>query len=57
MFVKFAQSDQQILKLKDWVMGNDPTLATREIFDKNLPWEIVKKVFSVGDASLSKAEK
>ena len=57
MFVKFAQSDQQILKLKDWVMGDDPTLATREIFDKNLPWDIVKKVFSVGDASLSKAEK
>ena len=53
-FVKFAQTDTQILKLKDWIMGDDPSLEGRQIFDKNLPWDIVKKVFSVSDSNLTK---
>jgi len=27
--LKYAQTDAQILKLKDWIMGDDPTLAGR----------------------------
>lgn len=28
-FLKYAQNDDQILKLKDWIMGNDTTLEGR----------------------------
>ena len=56
-FVKYAVSDSQVLKLKDWILGADATIVTREIFDLNLPWEIVKKVFSVADSSLTIEQK
>jgi aminopeptidase N len=56
-YVKYALTDQQVLKLKDWILGDDPALAGRTINDNNLPWEIVKKVFSVSDSALSKEQK
>lgn len=56
-FINYAQSDSDILKLKDFLLGADPSLADIEITDEDLPWEIVKKVFSVSDSVLSKAGK
>ena len=53
-FIKYAHTDSQILMLKEWALGQDATLAARKIIDENIYWDIVKKVFSVSDSSLSK---
>jgi uncharacterized ubiquitin-like protein YukD len=53
-YVRYAQTDQQILKLKDWILGEDPNLADRSIKDTSLLWAIVKKVFSISDEMLTR---
>ena len=56
-YIKFAQTDAHILQLKKWLMKEDPTISARQIKDETLPWNIVKKVFTVSDSVLSKEEK
>ena len=46
-YVLYAMSDAQILEVKS-------TAEERRFYGSILPWEIVKKVFSVADALLSR---
>lgn len=37
-FISYAQNDYQILRLKDFLMKEDPSLATRSILDEDQLW-------------------
>lgn len=46
-YISYAESDSQVLRLNDWLHGDDPNLIILPILDNELAWQIVKKVFAV----------
>lgn len=56
-YIKFAHTSAQVLKLKDYLFGDDPTLRTRPIEDEQLPWDICKKVFALPDSVVDRETK
>jgi hypothetical protein len=56
-FIKFAHTNDQVVELKDYLLGDDPTLKTRPIEDETLPWTICKKVFALPDTVYTREEK
>lgn len=54
--INFAETDDQILLLKRFLMEEDQNISAQIIIDEDLPWLIVKKVFAL-KGSLSKEEK
>jgi len=46
-YINYADTDAQVLKLKDWLYGDDANLINLPLTDNNLSWQVVKKVFGV----------